>query len=83
MYSLVKRQLKYTQAGAYTTYEKKFKEMVVDLHATIYGARAWPDYDVLSEELHMYAESTERMKVIQKDYNSGKVSAFAANSTMQ
>ena len=62
MYSLVKRQLKYTQAGAYTTYEKKFKEMVVDLHATIYGARAWPDYDV----------------VIQKDYNSGKVSAFAA-----
>ena len=30
----------------------------------------------------MYAESTERMKVIQKDYNSGKVSAFAVNSTV-
>ena len=28
----------------------------------------------------MYSESTERMKVIQKDYNFGKVSAVAVNS---
>ena len=33
VYSLVTRLLKYTQDGAYTKYEKEFKEMAVDLRA--------------------------------------------------
>ena len=113
VYSLVTRLLKHAQEGAYTKYEKEFKEMVVDLRAqgnpqqvldmvfntlfilglnqdqfkerltVIYGARAWPDFYILSGELHMYAESVERMKVIKKDHNDGKVIAFAVNPTVQ
>ena len=37
--------------------QKQFKERLSALSA-------WPDFDVLSGELHMYAESMERMKVI-------------------
>ena len=41
--------------------------------ATVSGANVRPDYDALSEDMHMYAESTEIMKVIPKDYNVWKV----------
>ena len=53
--------------------QEQFKEKLT----TVYGRQVWPDFDVLSGELHMYAESTERMKAIQKEHNDGKVSAFA------
>ena len=56
--------------------QDQFKERL----SGVYGARAWPDYNVLSGELHMYSESTERMTAIKKEHNDGKVSAFAVQA---
>jgi len=58
--------------------QEQFKERLT----AIYGARAWPAFDVLSGELHLYAESTERMKAIKMENNDGNVSAFAVNTAM-
>ena len=37
--------------------------------------RDWPNFDALSNELHTYCESTERIKTIRKDNNEGKIMA--------
>jgi hypothetical protein len=42
------------------------QEQFKDKLTPIYGARDWPNYEQLSEELHTYAESTERMKELKK-----------------
>ena len=47
------------------------QEQFKDRLTAVFGARAWPDFDVLSAELHLYAESTESIKAIKKDNNDG------------
>ena len=42
-----------------------------------------PDFDVLSGELHIYAKSIRRMKVIKKDHNDGMKIAFTATIAVQ
>jgi hypothetical protein len=48
--------------------QEQFKEKL----ATIYGQQNWPDYEVLSQELNMYAEVTEQMETL----TSGKCNNY-------
>jgi hypothetical protein len=50
--------------------------------AIVYGKRDWPNVNDFSTELHMYAEATDRLKIIQnkEDVNS-KDGQIAANLT--
>ena len=53
--------------------QEQFKEKLTP----IYGARQWPDFEHLSNELTAYVEATERMRKLRKDNDEGKVTAHA------
>jgi hypothetical protein len=51
--------------------QDQFKERL----QRIYGENVWPEFGVLSAELHTYSESTERVNDLLKENNEGRVSA--------
>jgi hypothetical protein len=53
------------------------QEQFKDKLNLIYGERVWPNFDVLSAELNIYAEATQRMAQLMKDNNDGKIAAHA------
>ena len=42
------------------------QDQIKERLTAVYGMRVWPDYNVLSNEFHMYLESTERITVISR-----------------
>jgi len=56
------------------------QEQFKDKLKPIYGLREWPDYDVLSAELYIYAEATQRMNDLRKDNNGGQIVANVAKA---
>jgi hypothetical protein len=60
------------------------QEQFKDKLSNVYGNREWPDFEVLSAELHTFAEATERMGELRtnslRDNNEGKITAHVAKS---
>ena len=56
--------------------QEQFKEKLT----AIYGTRNWPNIDALSAELHIFAESTQRMMELRKDNNEGKILAHGVTA---